>query len=166
SSPVPGDRLIISRAEGSDTRFIAIDRPEIEISGTDYSFTDNSITAGIEYRYRLAYLSDEGEEVLFETETIETSPSTYLLFQNRPNPFNPSTEIAYSLPETAHVSIEIFDVSGRRITLLLDDIEPAGRHKVVWDGLDQAGNAVSSGIYFYRITAGKWSQARKMVLMR
>ncbi|MCK4539412.1 MAG: T9SS type A sorting domain-containing protein [Candidatus Krumholzibacteria bacterium] len=83
-----------------------------------------------------------------------------------PNPFNPTTEITYSLPEAGHVSIEIFDASGRRITHLVDKQKSAGIHKATWNGLDQGGTAVSSGIYFYRIKTGKWSQSRKMVLMR
>ncbi|MBU8920688.1 MAG: T9SS type A sorting domain-containing protein [Bacteroidales bacterium] len=93
-------------------------------------------------------------------------PEQYALEQNYPNPFNPNTEIKYSLPEGGRVLIEIFDVSGRRIVVLVDEYQEAGFRSIDWDGRSSDGSRVSSGIYFYRMIAGDWSSRRKMVLLR
>lgn len=96
------------------------------------------------------------------------------LDQNYPNPFNPSTTIGFELPGTLYpegasvvnVHLAVYDVSGRLVkTLLSGDLTP-GPHKVVWDGTNNGGRHVSSGIYFYRITSGNWSNTKKMVLIR
>ncbi len=166
SEPVPGDRLIIMRSKEDDADFTAIEHPDIDIEGLEYRFVDERVEAGADYRYRVVYMSDEGEKLLFETETISTSPAAYSLLQNRPNPFNPTTEITYSLPEAGHVTIEIFEVSGRRVKRIVDEHRQVGIHRTIWNGLDQGGAVVASGIYFYRIKAGKWSRTRKMVLFR
>ena len=88
------------------------------------------------------------------------------LGQNYPNPFNPSTSIRYSIPERTHVTLDILDVSGRRIVRLEDSIKSAGAHESLWSGRNQGGDIVSTGLYFYKLTAGKKSITRKMILMR
>ncbi|MBU8920687.1 MAG: T9SS type A sorting domain-containing protein [Bacteroidales bacterium] len=93
-------------------------------------------------------------------------PEQYTLEQNHPNPFNPNTEIRYSLPEGGRVLIEIFDVSGRRIVVLVDEHQEAGYRSIDWDGRSSDGSSVASGIYFYRMIAGDWIARRKMVLLR
>lgn len=88
-------------------------------------------------------------------------PEQYFLSQNYPNPFNPSTKINYSLPEGSNVQIKIYDVIGNEIKILVDGYESAGSHDVNFD----AGN-LSSGVYFYRIQAEKFTITKKMVLVR
>ncbi len=88
-------------------------------------------------------------------------PTEFALSQNYPNPFNPSTSFSYALPEDCHVRIEIFDILGRRIETLVDGWQPAGNYSVSWNSEGR-----SSGLYFYRISAGEFSAARKMVLLR
>jgi hypothetical protein len=88
-------------------------------------------------------------------------PAKFSLSQNYPNPFNPSTSLSYALPEDCHVKIEIFDILGRRIETLVDAWQPAGNYTVLWNG-----EGKSSGLYFYRIDAGEFSAARKMLLLR
>jgi len=80
-------------------------------------------------------------------------PTDFVLAQNYPNPFNPSTTIALSLPYRAHVRLEIFNTLGQIVRTLCDDVLPAGETLLVWDGKDSRGEAVSSGLYFYRLTA-------------
>ncbi len=95
------------------------------------------------------------------------SPSDYALLQNRPNPFNPSTEILFSLPNSARVALSIFDLGGRRILTLVEDVEfAAGRHAVTWSGRDETGTQVASGVYFYRLVTEEFTQTRKMVLVK
>jgi len=93
-------------------------------------------------------------------------PSGYALRQNYPNPFNPVTTINYSLPVRGHVNITIYNILGREVATLVDDIRPSGNHRVEWNGADKAGHQVASGIYLYRMSAGEFVQTRKMVLIR
>ncbi|MDW7679786.1 MAG: T9SS type A sorting domain-containing protein, partial [bacterium] len=93
-------------------------------------------------------------------------PTELTLFQNYPNPFNPDTEIRYQLSEMTHVKLEIYNLLGQRIRTLVDWEKTAGSHMVRWDGRDAFGARVSSGVYLYRLTAGRFCQTRKMVVMR
>jgi hypothetical protein len=96
-------------------------------------------------------------------------PSAYKLEQNYPNPFNPGTAISFRLSAISHVSLEIFDVLGRRIAVLVDEARPAGTHTARWDG-----SSMPSGVYFYRLTiseasnksAVRYVESRKMLLLR
>jgi hypothetical protein len=82
-----------------------------------------------------------------------TLPTAYHLAGNHPNPFNPMTTIRYDVPRSGRMTIDVFDVRGRKVTTLVDRVVPAGRHSVVWDGRGQDGATVPSGIYFSRLTA-------------
>ncbi|NQV16481.1 T9SS type A sorting domain-containing protein, partial [bacterium] len=82
------------------------------------------------------------------------SPSGYELYPNYPNPFNPTTTISYDLPEVSAVRLTVFDVSGREVTTLEQSQKPPGYYEVHWNGLDQSGNPVSTGVYFCRLQAG------------
>ncbi len=95
------------------------------------------------------------------------TPISYLLFQNNPNPFNLTTTIRYQLPVTGHLSIHVFDILGREITTLVNEVKQAGEHTVQWDGTDKNGKRVSSGTYFYQI---RWenrdASTKKMIFLR
>ena len=93
-------------------------------------------------------------------------PTTYHLYQNYPNPFNPFTTISFDLPGESRVSLEIYDITGRKIRTLADGRYPVGSHRVVWDGRDSHGQAVASGVYAYRLRAGKHMTTRKLLLMK
>ncbi len=97
---------------------------------------------------------------------VALTPKTFALSQNYPNPFNPTTTISIALPNDSPVKLEIFDISGRKVRTLVSGSLPAGRHEIVWDGRNAAGTSVSSGVYLYRINAGRFTQTRKMMLMR
>ena len=94
------------------------------------------------------------------------APKQYNLEQNYPNPFNPSTTIRYSLPEAANVELAIFGVDGALVRVLDTGMKPAGVFEAHWDGKDRRGHAVASGVYFYRLRAGTFTETRKMVLMK
>jgi hypothetical protein len=93
-------------------------------------------------------------------------PEEYALHQNYPNPFNPTTTIRYDLKENSDVVLQIYNLLGQKIRTLINNRQEAGYREVVWDGRNDAGIGVASGIYIYRIEAGKFVQTRKMVLMR
>ncbi|MCD6417294.1 T9SS type A sorting domain-containing protein [bacterium] len=93
-------------------------------------------------------------------------PAEFSLKQNTPNPFNPITEISFSLPEKADVSLVIYDISGHAVRELVSGNLNSGKHTVVWNGTDDAGNPLPSGIYFYKLTAGDNIDTKKMMLVR
>jgi hypothetical protein len=93
-------------------------------------------------------------------------PDRFELSQNYPNPFNPQTHICYQLPHAEQVTLMIYNVMGQAVCRLVDGMQGAGEHEVVWDGLDRAGRAVSSGIYFYQLTAGEFAETKKMLLLK
>ncbi len=96
-------------------------------------------------------------------------PKHFSLGQNYPNPFNPVTSITYSIPDmgqSVRVLLSVYDLTGRSIKTLLDTERQAGYHTVIWDGTDEMGQIVSSGIYIYSITAGTYRSTRKMVFTK
>ncbi|HRS52891.1 MAG TPA: right-handed parallel beta-helix repeat-containing protein [Candidatus Marinimicrobia bacterium] len=99
--------------------------------------------------------------------SVAVLPSEYRLLNNYPNPFNPSTTIAYDLQEESYVILTIYDIVGREIIRLVDNIQPAGSLKVIWDGKDSFGQIVPSGIYLYSLkTTSGFNATKKMAFMR
>ena len=93
-------------------------------------------------------------------------PSTFLLEQNLPNPFNATTQIRFNLPVSSHIKLEVFDILGRKVATLVNEFLEVGYKQVVWDGKNDRGKKVASGTYFYRLKAGDFIHARKMVLLK
>jgi len=93
-------------------------------------------------------------------------PKATSLAQNFPNPFNPVTRVSFSLKEKGHVSMRVYDVSGRLVRVLVDEVREAGSHEVMWDGMNNGGRATASGIYFCRMEADDYQRTVKMVLLR
>lgn len=93
-------------------------------------------------------------------------PNDIILSQNYPNPFNNSTCISYRLPEETHVVLTIYDIAGRRVVDLVDEVQHAGNHNIIWDGVDNDGMIASSGFYFYKLVAANFSSGRKMLLLK
>ena len=96
----------------------------------------------------------------------EDTPLVFSLSQNAPNPFNPETIISYSLPQSEQVKLVIYNVLGQEIRTLVSAFQPAGRYRVVWNSRDDFGRSVSSGVYFYQITAGEFLDTRKMLILK
>lgn len=98
---------------------------------------------------------------------LPRSATAFSLQQNAPNPFNPSTQISFAVPDGgANVSLRVYDLTGRLVRTLVDGPEPAGTRSVTWSGDDDQGQRVPSGTYFYRLTAPSYSEQRKMVLLK
>jgi hypothetical protein len=93
-------------------------------------------------------------------------PDKFELEQNYPNPFNPVTNIRFALPEAVYVSLKIYNSRGHLVRTMISDFMDAGYHNIQWDGLNQSGMRVSTGMYFYRFKAGNFIQIRKMTLMK
>jgi hypothetical protein len=110
----------------------------------------------------------EGSTILLDKSTGSNPvvPAEYTLKQNYPNPFNPSTTIFYSLKNAGQVELHVYNVLGQNVRSLVSDFQPAGEYSVKWDGRDNTGNSVASGVYFYKINSGDFSEIKKMVLMK
>jgi len=90
----------------------------------------------------------------------------FVLEQNYPNPFNTSTQIRFGIPYAGKVTLKIYNSDGKQVKTLVDGNMSKGYHQVTWDATDNSGNKISSGIYFYRITAGKYTQMNKIMLSK
>ena len=101
-----------------------------------------------------AFLAGEAGEA-------ELYPTAFELYQNFPNPFNPATQIEYTIPQTAHVELVVYNSTGQKVAVLTNDIKNAGRHAVIWNT-----NGLPSGIYFYRIHAEKFIKIKKCLLVK
>ena len=100
------------------------------------------------------------------SEDADRVPREFFLSQNYPNPFNPATSISYGLPSYSHVKIEIFNMLGQRVKILVNQEQGAGYKRVVWDGRDASGEAVASGVYLYRLRAGEKESTMKMLMLK
>ncbi|MFL3008424.1 MAG: T9SS type A sorting domain-containing protein [Candidatus Neomarinimicrobiota bacterium] len=96
----------------------------------------------------------------------ELIPETFFLSQNYPNPFNPITKIDYALSKESHVDLVIYNISGRQVKVLINQVESPGFRTIEWNGLDQNGRNLGTGIYFYRLTLGDETHTRKMIYMK
>jgi hypothetical protein len=86
---------------------------------------------------------------------------TFVLFQNYPNPFNPSTKIKYSVPQSEIVQIKVYDILGKEIATLVNEEKPMGNYKIDFDG-----NNLSTGVYFYSMQAGSFTDTKKLILIK
>lgn len=137
---------------------------------TEYTFTDDLRSAKITGKvvYRLKQVDFDGtSSYTKEVElTYGSSPVNFTLDQNFPNPFNPSTTIKFSIPQNSTVTLAIYDAMGNLVKTLTNEALAAGKHEVNWNGDNNSGTKVSSGIYFYKLTAGSFTLTRKMVMMK
>jgi hypothetical protein len=156
---------------------------ELRLGGYAEDAVDASVSGLVELRFRISSSSEGGaivargftddlagsEEAKLELDAITGgSPAVadYALHQNVPNPFNPSTEIRFETPSAGAVSLAVYDVEGRLIKRLADGPMPRGVHHVEWNGDDERGADVSSGVYFYVMRAGERTLTRKMVYLK
>ncbi len=100
------------------------------------------------------------------TKAEQSLPTEFTLSQNQPNPFNPTTDISFSLPRTGAVKLVVYNILGAEIATLVDEVRAAGIHTVTWNGQDKSGRAVASGVYLYRLSTSDFSATKKMVLMK
>lgn len=146
----------------------------------DSTYIDENVQLNSKYYYVTTAVNQLGVESNFsnmvDTTLLRTSvdtnqtavslPEVFRLEQNYPNPFNPSTAISYSLPKRGHVELTIYDINGQVVDKLVDAFQEAGQYTVKWSGMDQAGNNVPSGTYFYKIKTWNTFEFRKMLLIR
>jgi hypothetical protein len=117
----------------------------------------------------VTYTDDHYVRVIFDKQAssgIKNTPKDYVLAQNHPNPFNPTTSISFSLPKDEHVVLSIYNITGQLVRTLVNERKNAGTHSIMWNGRNESGAQVTSGLYIYKIKAGSYTQVRKMSLMK
>jgi hypothetical protein len=133
------------------------------------ALTDQSISKSIDMAVQASYSFDYNSPRIFTiTSTItgvdnntQNKPTSYALGQNFPNPFNPSTQIEFSIPQSSHVTLKIYDVLGKEVASLVDGAMGVGTYTTTWNAQNSP-----SGVYFYRLTAGSYTMTRKLLLLR
>jgi len=174
---------VVNPQIGSHNAFLFEDGP---INGQAYAYhaacgtwIDNLIYKAFYFSFDLSQVTQQTDRdmilrdalVWFGTTTSNDNPTAnnpvFSLMQNYPNPFNPQTSITFTNDDSkARTMMAIYNIKGEKVRVLMDGTLAKGEHKLVWDGKDDKGAQVASGVYFYRYTNGKHSQTRKMVLMK
>ena len=147
------------------------------IHSTEETEWTDPVTAGYQYFYRITARDEAGNES--DPSSSSTSgtatgivrgtgvPLGFSLYQNVPNPFNPTTVIRYDVPAGGGlVTLRVYDIAGRIVRTLVDGVHTPGSVEVTWDGRDASGGPVASGVYFYRLVAPGYGETKKMVLLK
>ncbi|MCP4566854.1 MAG: T9SS type A sorting domain-containing protein [FCB group bacterium] len=153
--------------------------PELDTTLADLSVITETLADTTEYFWRVRAENHCGWGTWSPVWSFRTSqptdvndqdqpqlPNRLALSQNYPNPFNPVTTIEFSLPHSGYVSLDVFDIVGRKVTTLVADQMSAGVKKIIWNGIDSQGRAVASGVYFYRLRQDDIIETRKMILTK
>ncbi len=152
---------IIPAQNTSETTNYIFEDEEVDFGNTYYYWlqsVDLDLTYGLHGPISITVDEDEEElpPIVYETQ----------LFNNYPNPFNPNTNINFTLREETHVSLEVFNITGQRVRVLKNGEKSEGKHTIVWDGLDDNGRVSTSGIYFYRLKTDHFNETKKMILVK
>ncbi|HEX5131824.1 MAG TPA: FlgD immunoglobulin-like domain containing protein, partial [Candidatus Krumholzibacteria bacterium] len=161
------ERYTVMRRTGDETLPAPI--AEGMVSGDRGSFLDDTVEPATTYHYELVVRTRDGDEYRSPSKTVTTDRATLELGQNHPNPFNPVTAIPYTLPngsDAVRVKLMILDVSGRLVRTLVNEDQTGGAREAVWEGKDDRGNPVSSGVYFYVLDVANKRLTRKLVLLK
>ncbi len=144
---------------------------QINTTDLEWQFTD--LINGTTYEAGVIAIYDEGPS---DMTTIEFVPNivnagnvvvaTTSLNGNYPNPFNPVTNIAYSIKEAGNVTLEVYNIKGQLVTTLINDVKETGHYTTTWNGKDNSNKSVSSGVYFYKMKSGNYTATKKMILMK
>ncbi len=148
------------------------------VNGGSYTYTGNLAHADTTtYFWRIKHVSEAAFKSIYAFNVTDAAtdvdgndspvmPESYSLNQNFPNPFNPTTRIEFYLPHASWVTVRISNLLGETVALLVNEVMPAGRHTIEWDGRNANSQALSSGVYFCRLEAGEFSSTLKMVLLK
>ncbi|HQU71367.1 MAG TPA: FlgD immunoglobulin-like domain containing protein [Calditrichia bacterium] len=152
------------------------DNPDLTGQGNanvdiNYVFKDRDVSIGQMYEYRLADVDFNGNRTFHATiqirfEDVYVAPGDFMLFQNYPNPFNPGTTIDFRLPQASRARLSVYNIAGQEVRCLVMGPMREGNHSVDWDGRDEQGNLLPSGIYFYELTTPQFNYMRKMILVK
>jgi hypothetical protein len=130
-------------------------------SPKEYFYTDDKLFGGSRFKYRLKQIDNEGQFEYSDVVEVEIIPEEFALFQNFPNPFNPTTVISYQLPVNSDVTLKVFDVLGNEIATMVDEFKIAGRYEIQFNA-----TTLTSGVYIYRLNVNDFVSVKKTILLR
>ncbi|MFC1509118.1 two-component regulator propeller domain-containing protein [Candidatus Omnitrophota bacterium] len=181
NAPLLNININVIEVDQNNTKWIGTDSGVSRFDGETWTtFTiensglaDNKVNAiAVEKNNTIWFGTDNGvskytgEVITTSVDEEETKPEILPLIKSYPNPFNPTTTIEFELPETGMAALTIYNIAGQKVRDLLSGYKSAGMHRVVWDGRDESGNAVSAGVYIAWLKAGDVAAVGKMVLVR
>jgi hypothetical protein len=155
----------IYRSEDGRQEMVPLNNGQLLPPGTG-AFLDSDVLPGQTYRYIVGVVAEDGSETRSREVSVKARPLELALEQNHPNPFNPVTTIPFIVPETGRVRLSVYDVKGSLVKTLYDGILPAGFRQLTWEGTDNRGNGVGSGVYFCRLVFGNKSLTKRMTLLK
>ena len=138
-----------------------VGRNGINNSINKYSFIDRTPTSGGILFYRIKQINYDGQVQYSDVAEVSFMPTEYILYQNYPNPFNPTTNIIFSIPEDSKVIINLYNLVGEEVTEIVNKSFTTGYHELMFNASGLAG-----GVYFYRITAGSFTDVKKLMLLK
>ncbi len=158
----------VFRARSKKAPFVQVSEKMIlPKSSGHYTFQDNTVSVGESYYYKIGAIDNQGNTSLHGLVEIDVeAPKNYDLSQNYPNPFNPQTNINFKLKKGGMVDLKIFNTNGQLVRKLVRQHMSAGMHTVMWDGRDDEGKQMSSGVYIYKLEANEFTKTLKMQLMK
>ena len=130
-------------------------------SPKSYSYEDKNLVGGSKFKYRLKQIDADGKFAYSIIVEVELMPQEFVLYQNFPNPFNPTTTIGFGIPEKGNVRLSVLNILGEEIRVLLNEEKEAGYHSIDFNASD-----LPSAVYFYRIQAGNFIDTKKMILLK
>ena len=154
----------IYRAEDTGGPFVRINEGILS-SGECVSYLDETVVPGKTFYYQLGVM-EYGREYISSRVFVSIPSRPLTLFQNYPNPFNPITTIRYYKPVDGYTKLTIYNVQGKKIAVIVNKMEEAGIHSIVWNAINDRGNPVGSGVYYYRLVTGKKVVTKKMIVLR
>ncbi len=157
---IPLQENHIEAGKGVVAKLIFSDKNEVKLEPTTIAKQEG-----------ISLVSTDAKEISFDIDFTYVAgkpvlPTSYSVAQNYPNPFNASTVIRYSLPENSKVKIEIYNILGQKVKTLLDEFQTAGYKTIEWNGSNAQNQTVASGVYFYKINAGKYSEVKQMTMLK
>jgi FlgD Ig-like domain len=155
----------VYRAVGTDADPLIVIERVGDVRGDRFEYLDDDVVPGQSYRYRIGVVDADGE-FFSPIVTVSVKAIAVSLAQNQPNPFNPATTIRFVLPARENVTLTIYDANGHLVRTLVNEVQSHGAHEVTWDGRDANNVVMGSGVYFYRLRAGKVTESKKMVLLK
>jgi len=143
-------------------------------------FQDHTATRGLQYVYSTTYspgsqtitnntallITSQYDNPISDIDEVVISGKLFELSKNYPNPFNPTTNISFTIPKKSIVNLSVYNIKGQKVKTLANDAYPAGKHNLIWNGNDENGHEVSSGVYFYHINASEYKATGKMLLLK
>ncbi|MBI9070062.1 MAG: T9SS type A sorting domain-containing protein [Melioribacteraceae bacterium] len=155
------ERTVVNEEEKEWTKIDFVEGHGNSNSPKDYSFVDKYPTGGIKFAYRLKQVDIDGGYEYSDEVEVDFTPKELVVQQNFPNPFNPTTSIRFSLPKASKVSLEVFNILGESVAVLVDDVKEAGYHQVRFNA-----SRLASGYYIYRLVSNGEVFVKKMLLLK